>query len=152
MKDDEQDEHYRLRKKNKPNEEIIERLIELQANISQALSIARLTHKREQLKLKKIMYIYETVLEVHYLHTNHSGPRPLTYDVKILHSFLMQLKSAFVYEGRTSSILSANSSANAYTTFKPMISRSYDESRFSTKNIMNDDLQHLLSFFDFQCG
>ena len=30
------------------------------------------------------MYIYETVLEVHYIHTNHTGPRPLTYDVFIL--------------------------------------------------------------------
>ena len=45
----------------------------------------------------------------------------------------------FVYEGRTSSILSATSSANAYTTFKPMISRAYDESRFSTKNVMNEE-------------
>lgn len=45
----------------------------------------------------------------------------------------------FVYEGRTSSILSATSSANAYTTFKPMITRAYDESRFFTKSIMNEE-------------
>ena len=148
-----QDEHYRLRKKNKPNEEIIERLIELQANLKQASILAELTHKREQLKLKKIMYIYETVLEVHYIHTNHTGPRPLTYDVSILLFFLIQLKSMFVYEGRTSSILSATSSANAYTTFKPMITRAYDESRFFTKSIMNEE-QYLssLSLSYLQCG
>ena len=75
------DEHYRLRKKNKPNEEVLERLQELRANVSHALELCQLTHKREQLKLKKLMYMYETVVEVHYLHTNHSGPRPLTYDV-----------------------------------------------------------------------
>lgn len=37
----------------------------------------------------------------------------------------------FVYEGRTSSILSANSSANAYATFNPIVSQGFNmDSRF----------------------
>ena len=78
-----QDEHYRLRKKNKPNREIVERLIELKANLEQGRELCELTHTREQLKLKKLMYIYETVVEVHYLKMNHSGRRPLTYNVRV---------------------------------------------------------------------
>lgn len=73
-----------MRKKNKPNEEILERMIELKSNLTHGLELCKLTHQREQLKLKKLMYIYETVMEVHYLHTNHTGPRPLTYNV-LLH-------------------------------------------------------------------
>ena len=45
----------------------------------------------------------------------------------------------FVYEGRTSSILSATSSANAYTTFNPVVSRSFSESRFGGFTAMNDE-------------
>ena len=29
------------------------------------------------------MYIYETVVEVHYLLTSHTGPRTLTYNVAV---------------------------------------------------------------------
>ncbi|KAM7452992.1 hypothetical protein BLSTO_06267 [Blastocystis sp. subtype 1] len=67
------------------------------------------------------MYIYETVVEVHYLLTSHTGPRTLTYN----------LKDMFVYEGRTSSMLSATASATAYSTFNPLASRSFGDTRFS---------------------
>lgn len=78
---DSKDEHYRLRKKSKPNEEIIERMIELKANLDQAYTLCQLTQEREQLKLRKLMYIYEMIVEVHYISTSHSGPRPLTFNV-----------------------------------------------------------------------
>lgn len=134
-----QDEHYRLRKKNKPNDEILERLVELKANLSHGLTLCQMTHTREQLKLRKLMYIYETVMEVHYLHTNHSGPRPLTYNVLSLSCYHVQLKSMFVYEGRTSSILSATSSANAYATFNPVASRPFNDSRFMGMGTFNEE-------------
>ena len=70
-----------MRKKNKPNDEIFERMIELKSNLSFGLELAQLTHTREQLKLKKLMYIYETVVEVHYVHTNPTVVRPLTFNV-----------------------------------------------------------------------
>lgn len=134
-----QDEHYRLRKKNKPNDEILERLVELKANLSHGLTLCQMTHTREQLKLRKLMYIYETVMEVHYLHTNHSGPRPLTYNVLSLSCYHVQLKSMFVYEGRTSSILSATSTANAYATFNPVASRPFNDSRFMGMGTFNEE-------------
>lgn len=62
---------------------MLERLIELKANLEQGRTLCQLTHKREQLKLKKLMYIYETVVEVHYLLTSHTGPRTLTYNVRL---------------------------------------------------------------------
>ena len=37
----------------------------------------------------------------------------------------------FVYEGRTSSMLSATASANAYSTFNPLASRSFGDTRFN---------------------
>lgn len=37
----------------------------------------------------------------------------------------------FVYEGRTSSMLSATASATAYSTFNPLASRSFGDTRFS---------------------
>lgn len=37
----------------------------------------------------------------------------------------------FVYEGRTSSMLSATASATAYSTFNPLASRSFGETRFN---------------------
>ena len=40
------------------------------------------------LKLKKLLYICETVVEVHYLLTKHSGVRPLTYNVVVCNAFL----------------------------------------------------------------
>ena len=85
---DSQDEHYRLRKKTKPNEEIVERMVELRGNLEEARTLCQLTHQREQLKLKKLLYICETVVEVHYLLTKHSGVRPLTYNVVVCNAFL----------------------------------------------------------------
>lgn len=51
----------------------------------------------------------------------------------------------FVYEGRTSSILSTTSSANAYSTFNPMISHSFGENYFGGVGAMDepDDLASL---------
>ena len=37
----------------------------------------------------------------------------------------------FVYEGRTSSMLSATASATAYSTFNPLASSSFGDTRFS---------------------
>lgn len=53
----------------------------------------------------------------------------------------------FVYEGRTSSILSTTSSANAYSTFNPMISHSFGENYFGGIGMMDepDDLASLSS-------
>ena len=44
----------------------------------------------------------------------------------------------FVYEGRTSSILSTTSSANAYSTFNPMISHSFGENYFGGIGMMDE--------------
>ena len=49
-----------------------------------------------------------------------------------------QLKDLFVYEGRTSSILSTTSSANAYSTFNPMISHSFGENYFGGVGMMDE--------------
>ena len=72
----------------KPNEEIVERMVELRGNLEEARTLCQLTHQREQLKLKKLLYICETVVEVHYLLTKHSGARPLTYNVVVCNAFL----------------------------------------------------------------
>ena len=45
----------------------------------------------------------------------------------------------FVYEGRTSSILSETSSANAYTTFNPNAIRPFNENRFGAIAALNDE-------------
>ena len=114
-------------------------MIELKANLEHGRELCELTHSREQLKLKKLMYIYETVVEVHYLKMNHSGRRPLTYNVAFLLFFPhAQLKDLFVYEGRTSSILSTTSSVNAYSTFNPMISHSFGENYFGGIGMMDE--------------
>ena len=60
---------------------MLERLIELKANLEQGRKLCELVHSREQLKLKKLMYIYEIVVEAHYLRMGHAGRRPLTYNV-----------------------------------------------------------------------
>ena len=69
-------------------EKIVERMVELRGNLEEARTLCQLTHQREQLKLKKLLYICETVVEVHYLLTKHSGARPLTYNVVVCNAFL----------------------------------------------------------------
>ena len=62
----------------------MERLIELKANLEQGRTLCQLTHKREQLKLKKLMYIYETVVEVHYLLAHRPAHADLQREAVIL--------------------------------------------------------------------
>ena len=61
----------------------MERLLEMRGNLEHARQLCNLVHEREQLKLRSLFINYETVVEVHYLLTNHSGPRSLTYNVCI---------------------------------------------------------------------
>lgn len=56
-------------------------MIELRANLQNAYQLCNLVHEREQLKLRCLFIQYETVVEAHYLLTNHTGPRTLTYNV-----------------------------------------------------------------------
>lgn len=55
----------------------------MRGNLEHARQLCNLVHEREQLKLRSLFINYETVVEVHYLLTNHSGPRSLTYNVRV---------------------------------------------------------------------
>lgn len=98
-------EHYRLRKKNRTDEEMFERIQELKRTLESSLTMSRLVHQREQLKLRKVYYACEIVDEAIHLVTNPSTPRTIKHN----------LTEMYVYEGRIGSVGSSTTQGTGFT-------------------------------------